>query len=354
MTRAAILVEQNWNAVPGGTARATNDLICSLLAFTDIDVVGVQGTHLKKPTLSLPEGLVTKTIPVPGRALTEGWSRGERPMIGRWVETDVVHAPAYVLPATAKPLVATIHDLAFVRFPEWFTQNGVAFFDRFLDRVIEQRLNVIVPSQITADDCAVKGIAEDLIHVIPWGSDAKQAAPEQIAAVRTKYSLPEEFVLFVGTLEPRKNLDTLAEAMKALPDVALVVAGPTGWGDVKMPEDAQILGFVPEGEVEPLMAAATVLAYPSHFEGFGLPVLEAMAQGTPVVTTRRTAPAEILGKGGLAVETRLASVLADAIGQLMGSRSDRRRMGMAGRERAATYQWERTARQTAAVYERLA
>lgn len=349
MTRAAILVEQNWNAVPGGTARSTRDLITALLQHTPVDVIGVSGKHRSAPELDLPLGLETIEIPRPGRILTEMWSRREWPQLDRWVDADVVHAPAYVLPATAKPLVATIHDLAFVRHPEWFTPNGVAFFHRFLDRVIDHQLSVLVPSQTTADDCVARGISERRVHVVPWGVDIEAAHDDAVEHVRRKYSLPDEFVLFVGTLEPRKNLRTLAEAMTRHPDVPLLVAGPAGWGDVEVP-GAQMLGRVPDGEVEPLMAAATVLAYPSHFEGFGLPVLEAMAQGTPVVTTQGTAPAEILGDAGLAVNTHSERLIADAIGQLLESPKDRQVMGDVGKRLAATYRWEETAKRTAAIY----
>ena len=352
MTRAAILVEQNWNAVPGGTARATNDLISSLLDHTTVDVVGVKGKHRKGPTLDLPDRLDTIQVPVPGRILTEGWSRTEKPSLDRWVEADIVHAPAYVLPATNKPLIATIHDLAFVHHPEWFTPNGVAFFLRFLERVVDQQLSVFVPSQATAKDCIARGISERRIHVVPWGVDLEVASEAAIDDVRARYELPDEFVLFVGTLEPRKNLLTLAGAMEHHPDVPLLVAGPEGWGDVEVP-GARILGRIPEGDVEPLMAAATVLAYPSHLEGFGLPVLEAMAQGTPVVTTKGTAPAEILGDAGLSVDTRRERAIADAIGQLIESPSDRAAMGEIGKQRASTYRWEETAKRTAEIYRML-
>ncbi len=352
MTRAAVLVEQNWNAVPGGTARATNDLVSSLLQYTDVELCGVHGRHVKSPVLDLPNGLDTVAVPVPGRLLSQVWSRTERPNLDRWVEADIVHAPAYVLAATDKPLIATIHDLAFVRHPEWFTPNGVAFFLRFLERIIEQRHSVIVPSQTTADDCAARGISERRIHVIPWGVDLAVATAEAIERVRATYSLPDEFVLFVGTLEPRKNLRTLARAMEHHSNLELLVAGPAGWGDIDVPH-ARILGHIPDGDVDPLMAAATVLAYPSHFEGFGLPVLEAMAQGTPVVTTQKTAPAEILGDAGLAVDTHSEHAIADAIGHLMRSPSERESMGAIGKQRARGYRWEETAKATAALYRML-
>jgi len=308
VTRAGILVEQNWNAVPGGTARSINRLIVALSAYTDVSTVGIHGRHRQPPQLPLATGIKTVTVPLPGRILAETWSRVRFPSIDRWVEADVVHAPAYVLPPTQKPLVATIHDLAFVHHPEWFTPNGVAYLSRFLERVRRSDAAVIVPSGATAQDCVAKGISAERVTVIPWGIDVEAAADSEVERVRRRYSLPESFVLFVGTVEPRKNLHTLADAMATLP----------GHG---------------------------------HFEGFGLPVLEAMAQGTPVVTTQGTAPAEIAASGGLAVDTRSVSALAGALRDLMSDAAQRSELGAAGRIRAGEYLWQETARRTANVYE---
>ena len=352
MVRAALLMEQNWNAVPGGTARSANRLAEALAAHTDVDVVGVHGVHAKSPTLALPEGLETIKIPMPGRPLAESWSRFGRPSLDRFLTADVVHAPAYVLPSTSTPRVVTIHDLAFVRHPEWFTPNGVDYFNRFLRSVCQSDTVVIAPSQTTADDCVARGIDESRIHTIGWGVDVTVATDDQIAEVIERYSLPDEFVLFVGTLEPRKNVSALIGAMRHLPAASLVVVGPAGWGEIDL-GGATALGDVPDADVEPLMAAASVLVYPSHFEGFGLPVLEAMAQGTPVVTTQNTAPAELAADAGIAVDTHTPAAIAEAVEGLLASPTERVALGQRGRERAATFRWDETARAHAAIYEEM-
>ena len=288
---------------------------------------------------------------MPGRVLTEAWSRFGWPSIDRWLEADVTHAPAYVVPPVTTPLVVTIHDLAFVRHPEWFTANGVRFFNRFLRSVVRSDAAVVVPSETTADDCVLAGIDERRIATIPWGVDQTQASASEVGEVRKRHGLGEEFVLYVGTLEPRKNLAGLAAAMSAIESgPPLVVVGPRGWGDVTVP-GGMLLGEVSGGDVAALMAAASMLVYPSHFEGFGLPVLEAMAQGTPVVVTNNTAPAEIAKDAGLAVDTTSPSALAAAIEALLRDEGERTAMGERGRLRAASYQWSKTAEATAALYE---
>ncbi len=351
MTRTAILVEQNWNAVPGGTARSTNSLVDALLSHTDVEMIGVSGLHRRSPVLELPVGLDRQQIPLPGRVLTQAWSRFGWPSLDRWLDVDVTHAPAYVVPPIATPLVVTIHDLAFVRHPDWFTANGVRFFNRFLRSVVDGHAAVIVPSETTADDCVLAGIDERRITTIPWGVDQTQASTSEVEEVRKRHGLGEEFVLYVGTLEPRKNLAGLAAAMSVLESSPpLVVAGPRGWGDVSVPGGV-LLGEVSNREVAALMRAASLLVYPSHFEGFGLPVLEAMAQETPVVVTWNTAPAEIAGDAGLAVDTTSPSALAAAIETLLRDPTERTAMGKRGRLRASTYEWSKTAEATAAVYE---
>ena len=352
MIRVAISVEQNWNAVPGGTARSTNRLIDALVNHTSIELVGFAGTHRDVPTLDLPAGLTVTEIPVPGRLLNQQWNWLRWPRIDRWVAADVLHAPAYSLPPTEVASVVTIHDLAFVDHPEWFTKHGVRFFERFLAQVRALRPLVIAPSNSTAEACVGVGIDESDVVVIPWGVGASTTTEQQVVDVRRRFALPEHFVLFVGTREPRKNLATLVAATTRL-DVPLVIVGPEGWGEVDTGA-AIVLGELGSAELAGVMAAATVLAYPSHLEGFGLPVLEAMAEGTPVVVTEGTAPDEVAGDGGLAVRTDRPEPLAEALQSILTSETLQRELGDAGRSRTAAFTWRRTAEQTADVYARAA
>ena len=352
MTKVAILLEQHWNRVPGGTAHSIVGLIDALGADPRVSVLGVHGQHRDDPVLPLPS-VPMAAVPFPGRAMTQSWSRTGRPRIDRWLRgADILHAPAYVMPATNLPCIATVHDLAFIRHPEWFTANGVGYLTRFVDRLKASRCEVMVPSQTTADDCAAVGIDTDRIHLVPWGINSAVASTTTIDDVRERYELPDRFVLFVGTIEPRKNLAGLADAMRTLPDVPLVLVGPDGWGSVSDIEALRLTN-VPRVDLDAIIAAATVLAYPSHFEGFGLPVLEAMAQGTPVVTTRGTAAADVLGDGGLAVDTGSPARLAEALHALTSDETARNALGDSARQRAAEFTWERTAARAIEAYEEL-
>ncbi len=348
MTRVAMLLDQQWNTVPGGTARSVVSL-CDALAAHGTELVGVHGRYSSEPGVALPASITTQTLPFPGRALTQLWSRTGQPRPDRWLDADVLHAAAYVLPQTGLATVVTIHDLAFVRHPEWFSSRGVAYLTRFLDRVRNGDMLVIVPSAHTAQDCVRAGIDEARIRVIPWGVHIPEIGNVHTASVRSTYGLPDRFVLYVGTMEPRKNLDGLGAALDLLDDVPLVLVGPDGWGDANA--TGLRLPALPRAELDAVMAAASLLVYPSHFEGFGLPVLEAMAVGTPVVTTAGTSQAEILGDGGLSVDTRVPQALADGIDALLGDSELAARCGRAGLERARTYSWERTALETQRVYE---
>lgn len=350
MVRVAITVEQNWNTVPGGTARSTNRLISALKTYTSVDVIGLAGMHRRAPVLALPEGLALRTVPIPGRVLTQQWNLFTRPSVDRWVaDCDALHGPAYLLPPASTPSIVTIHDLAFRHHPEWFTPHGVRFFNRFLQRTQRGDVPVIVPSRTTAADCIDAGIDESRVHVVPWGVDGSRVTTDRISAIRERYGLPDVYVVFVGTLEPRKNVETLVTAMRELPELPLVVIGPDGWGDVSI-GDAMALPNLTDDEVATVIAAARVLVYPSRFEGFGLPVLEAMAEGTPVVVTAGTAPAELAADSGLAVSTTDAAELVEAIEAIVASDSLRQQLGAAGRIRAASFTWKRSAEGTAAVY----
>jgi len=203
-------------------------------------------------------------------------------------------------------------------------------------------------------DVEQAGIEPERLRLVPLGVDVVDVGDADLARVRRRYRLPQEFVLFVGTLEPRKNLSRLAQAMRR-PGVSmpLVVAGADGWGDIGVADDGHtlFLGFVPDADLAPLYAAASVFAYPSEREGFGLPVAEAMAQGTAVVTSHGTSTEEVADGAAVLVDPFDVDDIARGIVDAADRRDE---LGTAGRRRAAALTWATAAQRTLAVYRELA
>ncbi|MEP4650916.1 MAG: glycosyltransferase family 1 protein, partial [Ilumatobacter sp.] len=192
------------------------------------------------------------------------------------------------------------------------------------------------------------------LRLVPLGVDATPATADEIDTARANHGLPDEFVLFVGTLEPRKNLSRLVEAMSAARsdglDLPLIVVGADGWGDVRSGVDdprVRFLGSVSDTDLRGIFAAASVMAYPSEHEGFGLPVIEAMAQGTAVVTSRGTSTEEVAGGAAVLVDPFDVGDIARGLAEALRRRDE---LAGPGRARASELTWEQAARTTLAVY----
>jgi glycosyltransferase involved in cell wall biosynthesis len=244
--------------------------------------------------------------------------------------------------------VVTVHDVAFVHTPERFTAHGARVMRAGLERCRQAHL-VLCPSHTTADDLEALGFQPDRIRVIPWGVTPQPVGANDVARVRARYDLPERFVLFVGTLEPRKNLPRLAEAVATLdPALPLVVAGAPGWGDAEpLGAHVQFLGFVSDADLAALYGAATVFAYPSLQEGFGLPVAEAMSYGAPVLTSAHGATAEVAGGAAVLVDPEDPAAIGAG---LLRAVADADTLRTRGRARAAELTWERAAADTVTAY----
>lgn len=343
--------------MPGGTATSTVRTLDAVARRGNYDLVGIAASHRFPPS-----SLATPTIPVVHmplgrRPLYEAWHRFRRPALGRRFGTiDVVHATGGVIPPHGDtPLVVTVHDLAFLHRPSHFTSRGVAFMTRSFELAKAEAAMISVPSQATAGDCVDHGVDPDRIALVPWGADPVAVTESDRKRVRDVHRLPDDFVLWVGTAEPRKNLTGLAEAMSRI-DVPLVLAGPPGWGvDVDaLTSNSRVrhIGELSGADLPVLLDLATVFALPSLLEGFGMPVLEAMAQGTAVVTSAGTSTEEIVGPDGVTVDPHDTEELGDAIGRLLLDDEHRRVIAEAGRVRAAGMTWDATASLTEDVYRR--
>jgi glycosyltransferase involved in cell wall biosynthesis len=287
--------------------------------------------------------------------LYESWTRLNWPKVEAVAgEIDVAHATGLVPCGTAAPLVVTVHDLAFVHDPAKFSAQGIRTMNRSLAAIIRRADRVICSSEATRIDCVAAGIDPDRVRLVPLGVDVVAVSDADIERVRRRYLLPDEFVLFVGTREPRKNLARLAEAMRGpgMPG-PLVVAGADGWGDIGVVDHGNtlFLGFIPDADLAPLYAAATVFAYPSEREGFGLPVAEAMAQGAAVVTSSGTSTEEVAGGAGVLVDPFDVDDIARGITEAADRRAE---LDALARSRAGELTWSLAAERTLAVYRELA
>ena len=351
----AYTVEQCWHPSPGGTAIAALRVARELGRLSEeVQLHLVAGRHPVAPVAEFrPEGAVAM-LPLARPLLYETWTRINWPKVESVTgEIDVAHATGLVPCATSAPLVVTVHDLAFLHDPDQFSRHGVKTMSRSLDAIGKRADLVICSSEATMRDCRDVGLDPTALRLVPLGVDAVEVGDGERERVRRKYRLPSEFVLFVGTLEPRKNLARLAAAMQqpGMPG-PLVVAGAAGWGDVGVVDrgNTLFLGFIPDADLAALYASATVFAYPSEREGFGLPVAEAMAQGVAVVTSQGTSTEEVAGGAAVLVDPFDVDDIARGVIEAASRRTE---LGALGAARARQLDWRTTALATLAVYREL-
>jgi glycosyltransferase involved in cell wall biosynthesis len=361
--RVAVTLEQCWHRVPGGTAVATLEQVTALAERDDVEIIGVSARHGHAAAEPFRPSVPVRSLPLPRPALYESWHRLRRP--GVEVATgpvDVIHATAVAIPPRTAPLVVTIHDLAFLADRSQATAHGNRFFRRGTDLARRHADLVLCPSQATVDECLAAGFDADRLRLIPWGVHSRPASESDIQRARAHYRLTKPYVLFNGTIEPRKNLGALMTAFAGLDghDVDLVLVGPEGWNEdlgaltAPLGDRVKALGFLPRADLDALLAGAAVFCYPSLREGFGLPVLEAMAQGTAVVTSSGTATEEVAGDAALLVDPLDPSTITDALDWLLSDPDTVEELGRRGRRRAAEFTWRRTADLTAAAYAEVA
>jgi glycosyltransferase involved in cell wall biosynthesis len=284
----------------------------------------------------------------------------------RELKADLIHYPANIGSVlSASPNVVTIHDLSFFHDPAWFPRNRAHYYRTAVARSARNARRVIADSHATADDVrTMLRIPEDRIDVVPLGVEEHFSPADAHAqeAARTKYKLPATFFLYVGTLEPRKNLIRLVQAFEQIAndcDLDLVLAGRDGWKTRALhktiaasPVKSRIHlpGFIAYEDLPALLSAAHTFVWPSLCEGFGLPPLEAMACGTPVLASDVSSVPEVVGDAGLLVNPYDTDTIAEAMARLASDEALRNHLRTQGPERAATFTWRATAEQTLASY----
>ena len=359
-------MEAAWHPVPGGTGRVSVDLARALSQRADTRVQGIAACHVTQPSADFRPSIDVRKLLFPRPLLYEAWSRTSVPRINT-SDHDIVHSTTIISPPAAnKPLVVSVHDLAFRRFPERFPQRARRLFDRSWKRVLERADAVVCPSAATSADLLAAGLDADRLHLVPLGHDPQTVTAQAALQVRQKFGIDGDFILAAGTLEPRKNIPALIEAFSEIApktDTQLVLAGPTGWGitpeELLEPVDnvtkarISITGEITTAELAALYTEATVFCYPSLLEGFGLPVLEAMSYRTPVVTSKGTSTEEIAGDAAVTVNPSSVIEISEALARLVIDKSAAQEIGDAGYQRSKLFTWDKAASATVDIYRKL-
>jgi glycosyltransferase involved in cell wall biosynthesis len=324
----------------------------------DLDLVARRGDGGRWAALA--PGARVATVAPGLRPVRLAWEQVAGPWVARRLRPDVWHGPHYTMPLVVRPAVVTVHDLTFFDHPEWHERNKVRYF-RAMIRASAARANGLVcVSRSTAERLAAVVRPRGPVAVVPHGVDHERFRPEPDPGDRDRLAalgVRPPFVAFVGTLEPRKGVPALVRAVDRLalthPDLQLVLAGKPGWGADEV--EAALAGapalsgrvvrpgYVDDPTCTALLRGASVVAYPSLEEGFGLPVLEALAVGAAVVTTTGSAMEEVAGDAAVLVPPGDERALAEALESVLAGGREVDRLREAGPRTAAPYTWEASA-----------
>lgn len=363
----------------GGIGRYTRGLITALAHLDRQNSYLLMATPEAIQAASSPfaayPNFSYKLYPLAERWMTIGWHRLYLPVPVEWFTgpVDLFHSPNFILPPTRRAKsILTVHDLSFMRHP----QGAVDSLRRWLEKVVPRSLaladHILADSRSTEQDLIdIFDIAPDNITVIGAGVEKRfrLITDETILdAVRERYHLPPQakFILGLGTLEPRKNFTGLIEGFNQSPvrhTHHLVIAGGRGWlyDDIftaaensPVAERIHLIGFVADEHLPALYSLADIFAFPSHYEGFGIPVIEAMACGTPVVCADNSSLPEVAGQAALQIKATDTPALAEALHRLATDSSLRQQAIKEGIQQAKKFTWTAAARRLLTVYERFA
>jgi glycosyltransferase involved in cell wall biosynthesis len=383
--RVALNLEQCFQRPPGGIGRYAAELARLLPETIDpvdgrpVELVPFVARHSTREIETVWSELGVTPSPVvlrvPRRALYELWNRWGRadPLADEHAaalrDVDVVHAPSVAVPPRGRaPLVVTVHDAASVLFPHTYTRRGRRFHELGFAAAAARADAIIAPTAAAADEVAEHTtITRDRIRPIHHGVDHTLATEAQVEAVRLVFDLEAPYVLWVGTLEPRKDVGVLVDAFARATDDAelphdLVLAGPRGWLSesdtvarraAALGRRVRFTGALSSDELRALYRGADLFALPSRHEGFGLPALEAMAQGTAVVCTELPVLREVTGGQARFVMPGDVDGWADELVTMLGDVAARTALGEAGRVHSLGFTWAKSCAQHVEVYRRV-
>jgi glycosyltransferase involved in cell wall biosynthesis len=313
-------------------------------------------------------GLRLSRLPTSEPMVRIFWEQMVQPFALRREGVDLLHALAFVAPLVSPcPVVVTIYDLSFLRYPESLSRFRRFYLGLFTRLSARRARSIIAISQSTKRDVVrLLGISPDRVQVVYCGTDEafRPLPADQVEAFRSERGLPERFILFVGTIEPRKNVTRLIEAFAGvhtgqLANLKLVIGGAKGWfyedvfarmEGLGLEDEVVFPGYISVAELPLWYNAAELFVYPSLYEGFGLPPLEAMACGTPVVTASTSSLPEVVGDAGLIVDPLDVEGLREAIRRVLDDGALRQEMRERGLQRARGFSWSKAAQETVQVY----
>lgn len=361
----------------GGIGRLVRDLITALAledSVTPYRLFVAGASHSQLPPSPGPN-FTWYPVPLSAEWMARLWQRARLPLPVNWLtgSIDLYHATDFVLPPVGRGIktILTVHDLSFMRVPETAAPNLRAYLNVVVPRSVLKADHIIADSQATKDDlCALYGTSPDKITVLLSGVDprfTRVTDQTMLKSVRDRYGIGEQpYIFCIGTVQPRKNYSRVIQSLAALRaeglDLQLVIAGGKGWledemyrtlQDTQMQNYVHLIGFAREEDLPALYSGAALTAFPSLYEGFGLPILESMACGTPVVTANVSSLPEVAGDAALLIDPYDMPALTNAIRQLVTDDALRRTLIQRGYEQVKQFTWAKAARQLRAVYERV-
>lgn len=366
-----------------GIGRYTRQLVRALLSLDCRDefvLLAAGGGKARQMQWNIPgqadasclaaRSLRLLNLPLSERVLTIVWHRLRLPLPVEFFsgKLDVFHSPDFALPPVRQArTVLTVHDLSFMRVPECSQPRLRAYLLRVVPASVRRADVVLADSESTRNDVIeLLGVSPDRVRVLYPGVDECFERVQDIqvlADVRRRYRLPERFVLSVGTLQPRKNLIRLIEAyarVRADADIKMVIAGGAGWmyegifrrvEELGLQSEVYFPGYVADEDLPALYSLAGLFVFPSLYEGFGLPPLEAMACGTPVITSNVSSLPEVVGEAGLMIDPQDVAALANAMKQVLSDPSLRSAMVQRGLAQARRFTWSQAAEELLQVYQ---
>ncbi len=373
--KIGINIDQLLYRISGGTGRYSHNLISSLARIDEENEYVLFHSRAKKEdlnrlqSLNLSSNFSTKDLPFPRPFLSALWNRSRFCSIEFFLgRLDLIHAPTFAIPAKGSAkLIVTVHDLAFMKFPQFYTRRSLKFHQRSARiAACEADLLLAVSHSTKWDIMSLLSVEEERVRVVYEGVEIDNSLLDSVKRrkVLSDHGINKRYILFVGTLEPRKNVVRLLQAFNKLKQKTrfehlLVLVGPEGWLYQEILRESEkeelkgsviLTNSVSDAELAVLMSEADLFVYPSLYEGFGLPPLEAMACGTPVISSNVSSLPEIVGEAGILVDPNSIDDIAAAMINVLEDSSLRDKLVQKGKQRAKLFSWEQTARETLEAY----